>query len=160
MTGNVEETVSWCCYCRTRIKQTITYLLPMRRVCSDSLTVALSQRRCRLPVPAQVHLGSSGLSAAASGRTAASGRCTDRGRTSPAGRTSQVHHERNQQPMNFWDFTHVCDKDRSGRHRAGDILYLLHGENIFGGSRVLQQRMKLSHRTNLNAQTGEPWVAQ
>lgn len=62
-----------------------------------NLTVAPLQRSCPLPAPAPVHPGSSGLCAAASGRTAASGWCTDPGRTSPAGRPSQMHDGRNAQ---------------------------------------------------------------
>lgn len=37
-----------------------------------------------------------------------------------------------------------------------DVLYLLYGENVFGGAGVLQQRAELHLRSHLN--TNRKWV--
>lgn len=110
-----------------------------------NLTAAPSPRSCPLLEPAPVHLGSSARCAAASGRTAASSWCTDPGRTSPAGRRQRCLVKGNA--------TSCCTLKLNAN--ASCWRYLLHGENIFGGSCVLQQAVELHLRPDLSTHTQE-----
>lgn len=111
-----------------------------------NLTAALWRRSCRLPEPGPAHRGSSGRCAAASDHTAASGWCTGPGRTSPAGRDSQLHDGRLKELQ-----TLKGAGPRAGRGLAGP--YLLHGENLFGGSSMLKQTVKFHFWSDLKIQT-------